>query len=622
MKQGNSYVFMKITVIVSMLVGEVLTSSSTKNHIYGSYLELKKKAMHALVLGDKRKPISQNKINQCAYNDHLYETPRMYPEYSPILNRFSGLTYAQISKPQTENTVLIKNLKESTHKNPAFIRMKPVQVRRSEFSYRFPIVNLLVPSTKKAVTILITHHAIGKKITDLHREASSHLKKLDMADKDIFTSVIFVESVVYVLLESLLEKDSELVKINDLIHCRFHSSSACCREDIEHTAENKPFRIEYLLYAKDALDQFNQLVASTPKKIKKHNKREKRKEKTEEIYYISKEKEEGIEVGTWAIISFLRNRIINYNVLCNRNSSMNGSHFKYLKYILKDMLEIRSNNHRRKEKISKTIEDEIACIADREVCRYTDILSTVIYNSDKSVPETVEPFINRLFSSIVKVLDEHEKKGEIIYIKGFFDDIITKAMEVMFYLEVQKQINCTSKSFDTCLAYAKDILDKIEFNSSLVNLKKMFNGVFSDLADNIETVISIKENKKVEINKDALSIAIFYSIYTDFSHYLRGLLFTTTRTKNNNQLWTNPAFMHCNRSSPQEATLYVIYKNGKDEKLYKKEVRNTIKNLKKFSKAETHKDIESMEGEESKEISMDELFELEKSEIQATSFSI
>lgn len=624
--------YIKMGAVISMIKEEAMCTMDKKGKGVFSWLKIRRKRTNNIqsvqhtgkkpvffnliensidnnaLLFEERRPVSQDSINFYAQNSRLYTHLVTNSKYNPVLKEFDDLDYS--SGNEIHSIVLIKNLAENAQSSDP-VPIKPIQMRRKDFSYIFPAINIVMPvlGSKKTLNILLFHHALGRKIKKLQKAVTCCVEDLDTDRLFISNLVIFVESVIYRLVETLQKKDSEFLQFDKIKYDLYHMSKNYYRKKIDAKTPNMDtFRIEYLLYGWDAFKELEKLADSVYKK-----------QKEQESVYSSDEKMKEIRVGIWMTVYALKSDMKQCIFENEIVPSIKYFYSKYLGSVLSYKIDIVPSSGYDKESILRFIINEITNIASNEADKLRSISSGAIYNSKKTIPEVVNPLKHKVFSYLNETLEAYKKKGIIIYIEDALDKIIMKFIEIFFYLEGERSLVDNQVYLNACIQNAKDNLKAMDFTKSLESLRKFLNGFFSRLASNIEKVTVVNKDKKVKINKEALSIDIFNSIYADYNTYLKGFHSTVTREKEKDEVWDNPAFLHYTISGdldPAKTVLYVIYKNEADKKLYKKQVKDTNHNLRQFSEAKTHEDIEDMDGEEEEEINMEELLKLEIDEVE------
>lgn len=623
-KTGKLHFYMKIIGLIGVIIRVVISSSEESSEDKElDWYDIRKpsKTPSSIAIEDKDKPITQKRINRHVYNQEIYNFSLInYSRYNIVFRKISMFSIHEL---KAESIILIKNLIDPNIQDASWETMKPIQVGRDLFTHKWPAVNInLDVYLKQDINILITHYDLGQKIKKLQEVVKKDLEKMDTDRKSTSIAVIFVESIIYLLAEYLHKRNPALVKIDEIVNSLFHNYKNYYRINVDSKKLNmETFRIEYLLHAWNAYAQIDELIQNTDDMIDKYNKEQ--KEKGEEKKCIGKEEKE--KIG-WINFDFLPN-IRSYLEQPTLNPSgklyyMNDSRFIKLMAVFEYIIIIVEKDSFRKDQIYQSIIKEFASAVKKEVCNLRNISSSDIYNSNKVISEIVEECKLRVFSCMIEILNKYEKKGKITYTTDPFEEIIMKIIEFLLYFETEVELDDTSKSLANCIGCARNNLQNMSFALSLKNLRDLLDGFFSNLASDIERVITVKKNGEIEINENEIDQGVFNRIYTYYNDYLRGLHSTITRVRENDLLWDNPAFLHYIISEDQQVqkdTVYIIYMNSKTKKLCKKEIKNSLKSIKDFSNAKTYKDIISMGRMRSKAISIEDLFKLENNEFSVIS---
>lgn len=577
-----------------------------------SFIRVRKKPEHEK---EKNEPITQEAINSYAYNGQLYNHVLINSDHTTVLK---GLyNSSNVPQPGIQNILLVKNLLKSILEKHNSLPMKPVQIRRMDFSYRLRSVNFIVPAPKhsKTLDIIIGEYSVIKRINGFKKIVKKHLKGLDRDKNPLSVSFIFVELVVYLLIEAAQKKDMQLENFDRIVNTLSYRYKNYYRKNIRDLKPDlSSFIEECIVYIDGAIMELESHIAEVDEIIESETEIEQQKQHR----VISNEKEKEIRIVNTFIVSDLKVSLDlyekGYYVVLFKNAFL----VRYIKPVLNYIVDAAPEASLKKEEILEEIIKEVHHMATKYLHPLKKYPLEAFYSATKKISIVFNIFQATLLDCIIKELKWYEKRGEITCIYSLFDDVLMKLIRIFLFSEIAKEMPPISEYFDDSVAYAKEALKEMSFDVNIASLKKISNGFFSELACNIEKTITVKEHGEFEVKKKELTKDVFTSIYSEYNDYLRKLYYTVKKEKKKEKIWNNPAFLHYNVSEdldPEKATLYVIYRCRKSKNLYKKEVKNITRNLKIFSEIRIAEDIEFMEGGEKQKISMDDLLKLEEKEL-------
>lgn len=570
---------------------------------------------HTYLLENKSMQIPLEVLNYLAVNEYLYKLkPIEYVMHTMNIKLYICEVHRDLLT--RENRILIKNLAENTITNSKYRIISSLQVLQKDFSYKKSFCNFTLPyhtSLDNKLTIFLSNYPTDSdstnQKTDMFKEFIYYIidSKSDLLD--IIELPMFIMA--YYFYKDFPKYKNTMDRAIIPVLAYINKSSEVQLDNIYWYMPL--LEVDYITPAKEALFELEEIIKKENELIIEYSKT---KEK-EDIHKLIKT--ENIQLENMLITHFQRDLRTESNIICDKQEPHILFHIvKMIVYML-----MFSNNPYMDKKDRANIENYVKLITIQlfeKAWNSKKFISRFTSNPEKNLSEVIVGIRDEVFECFCKIMKTLVEKGYIKYIEGIFEDKIRKIIEVFLYLEIKNHTEEIVKYSHSLKSTSVNILEQLNFSLSIWYMKNLLTTVISTdrienvlkLLENIEKVIYENEDGKVGINEAEISIDLFLDIYNGYNFFINKVIASFEDLTHNCEIWDNPAFLHYNTSEhTQSPTLYVIYRNTLDKKIYKKEVENTIMNLMLFNEATKCSDIEKMEGKESKEISIEELFELE-----------
>lgn len=634
-KTGKLQFLMNMAVAVCMLNRMAISSddsnsnnessSGSKGNLSFNFTKMNFSTLSIESLGDMEsseyESVSQDEIDQFACNTHLDVFLKTYFKSNPVsVTRRFKYYYNPDFKQKKENLILIKNLIENSQKPSKSLLTKPIQVRRKDFLYKLPISNFVIPFPKEAVDIFIVNPNTPENEELISETAAKNRIAWDKNAENLSNLIYSIESIIYILLNSFYKKYPGAEIINRMVLNLLNKNKECYRRNTNTKISNIPvFKISYLANPSKALNILIKIISKEEEIIQKTA-----RSKWENRALSKKIKE--IEEQNSTIISQLENSIYGHETRISLTNFVESSGNSCILYMIMSMITVEEDEFSNKSMFICDITSEMNSFVCSEIKKFKKDHLQGASSSENTLHEITNELASTIAQGLSKIINSYSVNNYSnnkynIKIKrecNFSNTKLEKLAELIIYFLGEKELNDLNKYLDDCEEAAIDNLKKIDFAASLEDLRRFPEGFLSNLADKIEKVIAVDRYGEIDVDQEELTMNMLTIIYAEYITKLKPHISAIKPVKEEPEIWDSPAFLHYNVPENKDVCdypFYVIYKNSKNSKLYKKEVKNSKKNLIKFTEAKTHKDIECLEGKESKPISMNELLEIELNEI-------
>lgn len=624
-KTHKLYLWIKTVVLISILASETIGNINKKRE-RGLFLDTE------TVSNEEEPAYEIRDINYVAIHLRENELRTVYPEdiYSYVFNEClydfhpnicsSDILIKEfecfISIYHTQNRILIKNLAESTVRNSKCSPAGILQIATRGFSYSLPIVSFQIQHFGNTLNIILSHHGRKEQERKRNKTKKKLMQLLSRKKEELEGMVTFVKSVIYLMIYSCFYEKG--LEIHSHIINNFAKNDNYSNETILADME-----LYIFFLGRKYMDSLNKIVEELELKLKqeneciaKHTIKQKEEKKKSYIDQIKKTN----------IIQILKT---NLNAPKNRSYVAFFSAIGYELFYLHDTIKyiiLFSDSSCQDEAYAEHLVDKLLSYVDNQIQTVRKEFE-IICSPDGILSNKILKLRDKIYMYLFTAMNQHISSRVVEYIENLFGNKIKLHIESILYFDIKTRIDRIVKFFRDHRDSAIDKLKKIDPALVLKEIRDFpkdifFNSTkntFFKLASQVKKIIIVEENGKIAINEEEATIDNLNKIYAGYISYLEPSVFEITEKSCDYEFWDNPAFIHYNipeNYGVEEPKLYVIYKNSKNNKLYKKEIDNIIRNITRFLEATTYKDIESMDGKESEEISIDYLLKLEDEKSQ------